>query len=371
MQSLEINPPNNVRVSFTTNKALPPTLILSNGFAANALSLSNASNVELVSYDIKGVTPTDYQWNFNIQRQLPGGILAEVGYYSNKLTHMWRQIDGNPAPPEPGNINSNRPYTSTVVPGANATITLADVVRIQKDGWSSYNGLQAKIEKRYTNGLTFIASYAYSKTIALGDTAGVQNELDWMADKAVSSQDMTHHFVGSAVYQLPFGQGRQFGSHWNRVTDAVLGGWSFAPIFTASTGLPLNVTVNGSPSNTGATTSVDRPNVVGNWQLSNPSAAEWFNTAAFVANAPFTYGNAGRNIIRAPGLVNLDLALHKSFRITERVSAQLRLESFNATNTPALGSPNTVLGNPLFGQITATATGSSSRDNQLGLKIVF
>ena len=155
-----------------------------------------------MSYDRKGVTPTDYQWNFNIQRQLPGGILLEVGYYGNKLDHMWRQIDGNPAPPEPGNINSNRPYHSTLVPGTGDTITLANVVRIQKDGWSAYNALQAKIEKRYSNGLTFIASYAYSKTIALGDTAGVQDQQDWMADKAVSSLDMTQHFVGSAVYQL-------------------------------------------------------------------------------------------------------------------------------------------------------------------------
>jgi hypothetical protein len=369
MQSLEVNPPNALRSVFTTNKNLPPTLILSQGFASNALSLANASNVELVSYDRKGVTPTDYQWNFNIQRQLPGSILVEVGYYGNKLDHMWRQIDGNPAPPEAGNINANRLYHSTEVPGTGDTITLANIVRIQKDGWSDYNSLQAKIEKRFSKGLTFIASYAYSKTIALGDTAGVQNQLDWMADKSVSSLDMTQHFVGSMVYQLPFGQGRQFGSQWNRVTDAILGGWSFAPIFTASTGMPLNITVNGNPSNTGS--GVDRPNVVGNWQLANPTIGEWFNTAAFVANAPYTYGNAGRDVIRGPGLVDLDLALHKSFRITERVSAQLRIESFNATNTPALGPPNTVLGNALFGQITATATGTTARDNQLGLKVVF
>ncbi len=109
---------------FTTNKNLPPTLLLRNGFASNALSLANASNVELVSYDRKGVTPADYQWNFNIQRQLPGGILLEVGYYGNKLDHMWRQLDGNPAPPEPGNINANRPFTSTLVPRTGDTITL-------------------------------------------------------------------------------------------------------------------------------------------------------------------------------------------------------------------------------------------------------
>lgn len=368
MQSLEINPPNNVRVSFTTNKNAAPTLILSDGFAPDALSLSNASNVELVSYDRRGITPADYQWNFNIQRQLPGGILLEVGYYGNKLNHMWRQIDGNPAPPEPGNINSNRRFTSTVVPQTGNVITLADVVRIQKDGWSDYNALQTKIEKRYTNGLTFIASYAWSKSIALGDTAGVQNEQDWMADKAVSSLDMTQHFVGSAVYQLPFGHGRPTGASWSRVTNAILGGWSFAPILTIDTGMPLNVTVSGSPSNTGATTSVDRPNVVGNWQLANPTVAEWFNTAAFVANAPYTYGNAGRNIIRGPGLVNLDAALHKSFRVTEKVSAQLRFEAFNLTNTPALGAPNTVLGNPLFGQIT---TAGAARELQAALKVVF
>ena len=366
MQSMEINPPNNIRSGFTTNKALPPTLILSNGFAANALSLANASNVQLISYDRKGVTPVDYQWNFNVQRQLPGGILLEVGYYGNKLDHMWRQIDGNPAPPEPGNINADRLYTTTLVPGTGDTITLGAVTRIQKDGWSAYNGLQTKIEKRYSNGLTFIASYAYSKTLALGDTSGVQNQLNWIADKAVSSQDMRQHFVGSAVYQLPFGKGRQFGSNWNRLTNAVLGGWSFAPIVTVSTGLPLNLTVNGNPSNTGS--GVDRPNVVGNRQLANPTVGEWFNTAAFVANAPYTYGNAGRNIIRAPGLLNLDLALHKSFRITERISAQIRAESFNATNTPALGAPNTVVGNALFGQITSAG---SARDNQLGAKVVF
>jgi hypothetical protein len=131
--------------------------------------------------------------------------------------------------------------------------------------------------------------------------------------------------------------------------------------------MPLNLTANGNPSNSG-TAGADRPNVVGNWHLANPTVQEWFNTAAFQANPKLTYGNAGRNILRGPGLFNLDLAAHKSFRITERVTAQLRLESFNATNTPALGSPNTVVGNPLLGQIT---TAGPPRDNQIGLKLLF
>jgi hypothetical protein len=95
---------------------------------------------------------------------------------------------------------------------------------------------------------------------------------------------------------------------------------------------------------------------------------EWFNTAAFAPNAPYTFGDAGRNILRGPGLFNIDLAAHKSFQITERVSAQLRVESFNFTNTPALGNPVTDITNPSFGQISSAGP---PRDNQIGLKVLF
>lgn len=204
--------------------------------------------------------------------------------------------------------------------------------------------MQVKVEKQYSKGLTFIASYAYSKTISLGDTSGVQNILDVAAERAASSQDLTHHFVGSAVYELPFGHGKSFGVHWNGVTNAFLGGWSLSPIVTVDSGFPLNLTVRRNPSNTGGT---DRPNINGDWHLANPTVQEWFNTSVFTKNAPLTYGDAGRNILRGPGLFNLDFSAHKSFRVTERVSAELRLESFNLTNTPALGNPNTQVGNEL------------------------
>ena len=372
MQSLEINAPYHVQVQLSPSPTVP-SLGLAIGFAPNALSLANASNVLSVSDDRGSQWPIAQQWNFNIQRELPGGILLEVGYYGNKLDHGLRQFDGNPAPPEPGNTNANRRYTAITIPGTPYTVSLADVIRIQKDGYSRYNALQAKVEKRFSKGLTFSASYGYSKTMALGEnfSGGVQNPYDWAADRAVSNQDMTQHFVGSAVYALPFGRGHDYGSHWNRWVNGVLGGWSAGPIVSVNTGLPLNLTVNGNPSNTGQGSVVgnnDRPNAAGNWHLANPTVQEWFNTAAFVANAPYTFGNAGAYILRGPGVVNLDLAAHKSFRISERVSAQLRLESFNATNTPPLGAPNTAVGNPLFGQITSAG---SSRDNQIGLKVIF
>ena len=161
MQSMEVNPPNNVRVSFSTDKTKPPTILLSQGFAVERAVAGERDQRRADLLRPRLVTPMAQQCNFDIQRQLPGGVLFEVGYYGNKFDHNWRQLDGNPAPPEPGNINANRPFTSTVVPGTGATITLADVVRIQKDGYSNYNALQAKVEKRYAKGLTFIASYSY------------------------------------------------------------------------------------------------------------------------------------------------------------------------------------------------------------------
>jgi hypothetical protein len=176
---------------------------------------------------------------------------------------------------------------------------------------------------------------------------------------------MRQHFVGSAIYALPFGRGKTWGSNWNRVVDGFLGGWSGGPILTVDSGMPVNLSVVGDPSNTGQN---DRPDVVGDWQLANPTVHEWFHTAAFVANPKYTYGDAGRNVLLSPGLVNLDFGLHKAFRITERINAQVRLESFNLTNTPALGAPNAEVGNQLFGQINSAGT---SRENQIGLKIVF
>ncbi len=114
MQSMEINPPNHLRVNLSTNPNVP-SLLLSEGFAANTLSTSNATNVELVSYDRNSVPPMAQEYNLDIQRQLPGGILLEVGYYGNKFDHAWWQLDGNAPPPEPGNVNTNRPFQRTLV----------------------------------------------------------------------------------------------------------------------------------------------------------------------------------------------------------------------------------------------------------------
>ncbi len=157
-------------------------------------TLANAQNVELVSYDRSSTTPTAQQWNLDIQRELPGNVLLEVGYYGNHFDHMWRQIDGNPAAALPGNINSNRLYTAAALyPATPPTVSLADVVRIQKDGYSRYQrAVQAKLEKRYSHGLELHRVICiFGRPCRSEIPRGVQNPANWAAERAVSSQDMT------------------------------------------------------------------------------------------------------------------------------------------------------------------------------------
>jgi hypothetical protein len=362
MQSMEINPPNHVRINQSTSTAAP-SIFLTQGFAADALTPAAARNVTLISYDRSDKTPTAYQWNLNLQRELPGQLVVEVGYNANHFVNDWRQIDGNPAPAGAGDINARRRFTTAVIPGTNDQITLSNVVRIQKDGWSRYRALQTKVEKRYSKGVSVLASYAWSRTTSLGSF--FQNENDIDAEVSVSDNDRTHYFVGSGVWELPFGHDRAIGRTWGGVANAAFGGWSLSPIVTLASGAPLNLTVNGNPSNTGQN---DRPNVVGDWQLDNPTPEQWFNTAAFVANDRYTFGNAPRNLLRGPGLFNVDVVLKKSFKVSDRVTADLRFESFNATNTTPLGNPNTQVGNVNFGRISSAG---AARSNQVALKLSF
>jgi len=390
MQSMENNPPVNQLRLATAPSTTVPTEFLQNGFAANALSLTNANGatgVTLVSFDRHAVIPTDQAWNINVQRALPGGIVAEVGYYGNKFDHNWWQVDGNPAPATAtsaeigGLLNNDRPIHSTTIPNVSGTPTiyLGTVNRLWKEGWSQYNGLQAKVEKRYSKGYNFLATYAYAKTIGIGDTNDFQNPLNVAAERAVVNTDMRHRFVGSSVLPLPFGHGRQFGSSWNKWLDGAFGGWSLNPIVTANTGQPLNLTESKNPSNSGGT--ADRPNEIGNPGAAiNPTTGaatapirvpgQWFNTSAFAVQASGTYGNAPRNVITGPGVLNLDAGIHKTLTFSEHLSTQLRLESFNVTNSPHYGSPALNVQSPTtLGTIT-TVTGNP-RQNQLAIKFLF
>jgi hypothetical protein len=176
----------------------------------------------------------------------------------------------------------------------------------------------------------------------------------------------------NVVYDVPIGTGRRFATS-NKVMDYIIGGWQVNTIVQAHSGLPYNITADGDIANTGDT-GYERAELVGNPNLSNRSAQEWFNTAAFAIPATYTYGNSGRNILRGPAFWNMDASLFRRFPFMEGKAFEFRAEAFNMPNTVILGQPGNDLTGANFGVITSTyggANGYGSRIIQLGLKLTY
>jgi hypothetical protein len=227
--------------------------------------------------------------------------------------------------------------------------------------------LQLAVQRRYSRGLTVMANYAWSNTMSWcddGDSCSTQDPGDHFADYARANQDVRHRAVASWIYDLP-----KFTS--SRGTGLLLNGWEVTGALTLQGGMPLNVTTGTDNSRTGV--GADRPNVVGDWRLPDDRSkadklSQYFNIRAFAPNAIGTFGNLGRNVLRGPGLANLDLGLFKDFPINENHSFQFRVEGFNALNRANFGSPVTRLASPTAGAILSAG---SARIVQLGLKYLF
>jgi hypothetical protein len=373
---MEINPPYHFAISFSQDP-VNPTFRVQDGLPANNLNPANAPAASLSSFQRNGKSPLAQQWNFNIQRQLPGGILFQIGYFGSKANHIVEKYDLNYALPGPGAINPRRRFTSILFPGTTVSVPLSSLNSFRYSANALYHALQTRAEKRFSKGLSFLVAYTWSKDI--GDAGwingeaspngynawGVQDPTNLRAERSLLQQDLRHSFVGSWVYELPVGRGKPWGSAWRTLPNAALGGWSITGIATLHTGFPMNLQVQGDPLNTGES---DRPDVVGDWHLANPSPGLWFNKDAFAKNQPYRFGNAGRYILQSPGLTNFDLAVFKSFQPVERVRVQFRAEAFNVFNTPPLGWANTTVGVGAFGTITSAGP---PRNLQFGLKLVF
>jgi hypothetical protein len=176
-------------------------------------------------------------------------------------------------------------------------------------------------------------------------------------------------FSTALVYALPFGRGKPWLS--SGMASRVFGNWQLNGIVTLRSGQVYTPQMNLDIANIGAVNNQNRarPNLVGDWRVAKPAPEAWFNRAAFAAPPAFTYGTAGRHILRSDSSQNLDISLFREDRLTERVKLQIRAESFNMLNHPTFGVPGSAVPTPLFGQVTSTA--STARQVQLGLKMIF
>ena len=346
--------------------------------------------------------PYNENWDFEVQRQLPGNTLVDVSYVGSHGVHLNQsgendynlnqltpaamalgtQLEKSVANPFYGIIQTG-PLAGKTVPQSYLLAPFPQFTGVYASfltgGYSDYNSIQVKVEKRFSQGLSLLVSFTGQKLIDdyaiisnVGRNAGIQNIYDGAAERAVSPNDISRTLVVSGVYALPFGHGQRFGSSWNRAEDLILGGWQVNGIATYQTGFPLVLTTQNT-SGSGSLTM--RPNNNGHSALlTGPVESrlnKYFNTSVFSQPAPFTFGNTGRTLpdVRTPGMENIDFSLFKNFQVTEKLQAELRAEAFNLLNQVVFGAPNSVLTSGQFGVISNQA--NTPRELQFALKLLF
>jgi hypothetical protein len=348
------NPPYSLTETYTTN-TIAPNLMLSNPFPAGLGQLPTV-------YNLTGVDP-NYQnsytseWMINVQRELFRNWVLDVGYDGSAATHLDQSFSKNqPYVPGPGSLQARRPDPSV---GA--------IRWISTDGDSNYNALLTRLQKRLSKNSTLLASYSFSRVIGQSYAANIggispQDVYDLRSERGLMPQFRKHQFTGSFTYALPIL------SRNNAFVRNVAGGWQLNGIVTLNSGAPFTVTTSGNPLNNGGTA---RPNRVcdGGLSFGDRSAQRWFNTSCFVAAPLYSYGDSGQGILEGPGVSVVDLSVFKQFSLGERSRIDLRIESFNAFNTPNFSAPDSSLGDATFGQILSTK--GANRAMQVALKYTF
>ncbi len=291
------------------------------------------------------------QYNFNLQHQ-SWDTIFQAGYIGSAGRRLPIVTDYNQG------INGVRPIAGYGV-----------INLYQSVSRSNYNALWLSANRRLAKGLTFDASYTFSKSIDTSSTSGnsqIQNSYNLAAEKGLSDFDARHRVVVSTLYQLPWHV-----SHLKLLAND----WNIGAVGNYQSGNPFSPIVSSLRS--GSLDAYDRPNVVYGQSLgvANPGPNLWFNTAAFALNPLGTFGNAGRNILTGPPVRNVDFSLLKNFNIRERASIQFRAECFNISNTPNFGQPGNSVTAANFGVIQSTRSQrgdfGSSRQIEFALKVLF
>ncbi|HZT34054.1 MAG TPA: TonB-dependent receptor [Bryobacteraceae bacterium] len=362
-------PPLVFSASLTGNPATPNFNWDRDAFPDPASPAFPVGTLAPFSIDPRDRTPYLQQWNLGTERTLTRTLVLEVSYAGMKGTKLAERVNINQAQlPNPSSItpiNSRRPFPD-----------FGDILSSNFQENSIYNALQARLEKRFSGGLNFLAAYTWGHSI---DTASRGSGGSWhqdayhlRADRGSSDFDVRHRFTGSVVYELPFGRGRKYLSNAGALANGFAGGWSVNTIVTFMTGNYFSVTVPGDRANVGGypfqRADIAVPGCDGNLSHGDRTINRYFNTGCFVTTPIGTFGNSGRNIVEIPGLNNWDTSFVKQIPIQERIQAQFRAEFFNLFNHSQFGQPDLTVGDVLFGAIR---TARDPRIVQLALKVLW
>ena len=313
-----------------------------------------------------GSYPHSYNDSYNVmlEHAFPHQITAAIGYVGNIGRHLWDNIDVNAPVPGPGNFNPRRPYFSTLG-WTQEEYQRNDQLAGYPELKSNYNSLQARVEKRFGQGLYLSSNFTWDKSLDEG-TFGPQNQFNFASNYGNSDTTRPWASVSAITWELPFGRGRAY-ANLKGPADAIAGGWTISGIINLQGGLRFTpLLANNASLNS---TIGLRPNRNGSGTVSNPNRNEWFNPANFSVPALYTYGDSGRNILLGPGFDSVDLSLAKAFRITEGTHLELRWDAFNAFNQTNLANPNPYVDTATAGQITGIV--DFRRRMQIGAHLTF
>lgn len=338
-------------------------------------------------------TPTVIAYTFKVEQEISPNAVLSLGYVGSHGYHEIISADLNqpqpvicPAVPCPASYPAATTYYPPGAPLANPA--LASTWTWVSEGNSNYNALEADFRRRFANGLQFRAAYTWSKSLDDGDTLNAsaaanapglaENAQNLRLDWGPSTFDVRHNLAVSGIYELPFGPGKPFLRNPRGLARAVVEGWSITGIQTWHTGFPFTPELSFNPSNNGNTTNPVRPSLnpafSGPIVLGTPNRS--FDPNAFLVPPNGTYGNLGRNSLTGPGLAELDIALIKSARLSERARLELRVEAFNVLNHANFNTPNLIVytsrtAPPSGSAGVITGTSTTSRQLQIAAKLVW
>jgi hypothetical protein len=350
-----VNTPYDLNYFLDSGVARPTSIAVPPG--ASSVSLVGAGvNTQTVYYEQPNLrTGYTENYNFTVQEMLTPQMSLEVGYVgavSKKLSYSI------------GNSNYNSVISSDV--GVVQTLT--------NYGKSNYNSLQAKLQRQFSHGVSFIASYTWSKTLDngpgpfdIGAGSYPQNPFDLNAEYAAANYDRRHSFVAGGNMEIPVGHGRWLLPTAEGAAQAILGGWQLNTIVKLQTGTPINIVLTTPPSS-GATI---RPDIVPGIDpnMGPKTVNEWFNTAAFTKlQAGQTFGTAPRNPVYGPGYTTAHVSLFKDFSLPREFTFQIRAEAFNVLNIAHYDNPSATFQSGNFGKILS---GYDPRILQFGAKVIF
>ena len=360
--------------SITNSSSVTPTYVLGQNvfppMTQTTITKAFAQNISGTIFTLDPKLRTTYieQWSLAIQHNLTRSTIAEIDYIgsqSRKLPIRWNADDCSVA----GSFVCNqsvRPY-----PQFNYIYAAAD------EGSSSYNAFVAKVQREFSNGLSFVANYTWSKVLSNTEQGGAPVGINergtcLSCDKGMAGYNVPQRLVASGVWNLPLGQGQKYMSGTSLLMDQIVGGWTLDTIATFNAGNPFTVLAASSTTMDPMTQFRADQVCDGRSTLKNKDVRSnghyWFDTSCFAKPAANSFGNSGPNIITGPGVNNWDIGAGKLIALRESMNLQFRADAFNAFNHAQFLNPDSTMTDTNFGRITTVGL---SREFQFGLKLLW